>query len=44
VYEKAVDGERKPHLREVRLKVDAKLKPLYDLYVAETQLIRVILT
>ena len=40
VYEKAVDRERKPHLREVQLKVEAKLKPEYDLYVAETQVDR----
>jgi outer membrane protein TolC len=40
VYEKAVERERKPHLREVQLKVKAKLKPQYDLYVAETQVDR----
>jgi outer membrane protein len=40
VYQKAVEGERKSHLREARLKVNAKLKPQYDLYVAETQVER----
>jgi outer membrane protein TolC len=40
VYEKAVEEERKPHLREVTRKVNAKLKPQYDLYVAETQVDR----
>jgi outer membrane protein len=40
VYENAVEGERKSHLREVQLKVKAKLKPQYDLYVAETQVDR----
>jgi outer membrane protein TolC len=40
VYENAVEGERRSHLREAQLKVNAKLKPQYDLYVAETQVDR----
>jgi len=40
VYENAVEGERKSHLREAQLKVNAKLKPQYDLYVAKTQIDR----
>jgi outer membrane protein TolC len=40
VYEKEVEGERKSHLREAQLKVNAKLKPRYDLYVAKTQVDR----
>ena len=38
VYENAVEGERKSHLREAQLKVNAKLKPQYDPYVAKTQI------
>ena len=40
VYEKAVEDNRKSHLQQARLKVGARLKPQYDIYLTEAQLDR----
>jgi outer membrane protein len=40
VYEKAVEDNRKSHLQQARLKVSARLKPQYDIYLTEAQLDR----
>lgn len=40
VYENAVEDDRRSHLQQARVKVTAKLKPQYDIYLTEAQLDR----